>query len=179
MHALKSWLDRSLFAQGVLVLVLAVGVNALLRRGEHPAIWVIQAALYTAICVGFMAVQRRRIARAAGTDPRGLAELNRKIVHRVVPQDPQEQATMRRLVDEHLGRMERGKRWLPYWLGFMGLVAAGLLVLGVSTGELTLPLVFAVGVIGFCYWMMWMRRRSLERCRYMDSALKSRRTVLS
>lgn len=179
MHALRNWLGRSLFAQAVLAFVLTVGFNAVSRRDEHPALWAIQAALYTAIIVGFMALQRRRVARAVGTDPRGLAELNRKIVHREVPKDPQEQATMRRLVDEHLERMERGRRWLPYWLGSMGLVAAGLLVLGVSSGEPTLPLVIAAGTIAFCCWMVWMRRRSLERCRHMQSALKSQRIAMS
>jgi hypothetical protein len=43
---------------------------------------------------------------------------------------------MRRLVDDQLNLLERKGRWLPYWLGFVGLVAAALLVLGVAKESL-------------------------------------------
>ncbi|MFI6038499.1 hypothetical protein ACIBBD_31065 [Streptomyces sp. NPDC051315] len=180
MRALKRWFDRSLTAQAVVIFLVAVGVIALLSdRDEHPASWLIQGAIYTAIVMVFLAVQRRRTGRAVGTDPRGLAELNRRIRHREVPKDPEEQAAMRRLVAEQLGRMERGGRWLPYWLGFMGLVAAGMIALGVVNGSLAFPLVFAVGVIGFCCWVLWMRRHWMDRCRFMRSALQSRHERVS
>lgn len=173
MRAFKRWLDHSLTAQAVLIFPLLVGFSALFRRHENPVWWVVQGALCTAITVGFLAAQRRRVGRAAGTDARGIAELNRKIRHREVPQAPEERATMRRLVDEQLGQIERGGRWLPYWLGFMGLVAIGTLALGVSAGAWILPLALAVGVAGFCWWALWMRRRSIDRCRHMRSALQS------
>lgn len=173
MRAFKRWLDHSLTAQAVLIFPLLVGFTALFRRHENPVWWVVQGALCTAITVGFLAAQRRRVGRAAGTDARGIAELNRKIRHREVPQEPEERATMRRLVDEQLGQIERGGRWLPYWLGFMGLVAIGTLALGVSAGAWILPLVLAIGVAGFCWWALWMRRRSIDRCRHMRSALLS------
>ncbi|MFF4269998.1 hypothetical protein [Streptomyces sp. NPDC001536] len=172
MRAFKRWLDHSLTAQAVLIFPLLVGFSALFRRHENPVWWVVQGALCTAITVGFLAAQRRRVGRAAGTDARGIAELNRKIRHREVPQAPEERATMRRLVDEQLGQIERGGRWLPYWLGFMGLVAIGTLALGVSAGSWILPLVLAVGVAAFCWWALWMRRRSIDRCRHMRSALQ-------
>lgn len=57
--------------------------------------------LYAAIGIAVVAAQRRRGRRAAGTDVRGLAELNRKIRHREVPSDPEEQEAMRRLVADH------------------------------------------------------------------------------
>lgn len=81
---------------------------------------------------------------------------------------------MLRLVDDQLGKIERGGRWLPYWLGFMGLVAAGLLVLGAVNGSVVFPLVFAVGVVAFCLWILWMRRRALELLHHMRSALRER-----
>ncbi|MFI8952581.1 hypothetical protein ACIGO6_39680 [Streptomyces sp. NPDC053750] len=111
-----------------------------------------QSALYTGIAVAVLAVQRRRAARAAGTDAGGLANLNRKIRHHEVPQDPEEQAAMRRLAAEQLGQMERAGKWLPYWLGAMGLVA--------------------VGMVALCSWVLWMRRRSLDRLRWMRQALR-------
>ncbi|MFB4421642.1 hypothetical protein C5F59_011175 [Streptomyces sp. QL37] len=173
MRALKLWLDRSLTAQAVLIFVLGVGANALFRRDGHLGWWVVQTAVFTAVAIAIVAAQRRRTGRAAGTDPRGIAELNRRIRHREVPSDPEQRATMRRLVAEQLGKMERGGRWLPYWLAGMGLIAAGMLVLGFVTGSLTVALVFAVGVAVFCSWVFWTRRRALERHRHMRSALRN------
>ncbi|MFH9618089.1 hypothetical protein [Streptomyces pratensis] len=175
MRTLKLWLDRSLTAQAVLIFALGLGLTAVFHRDGHPGWWVIRTALFTAVVIGIVAVQRRRTGRAAGTGPRGVAEINRRIRHREVPEDPEERAAMRRLLAEQLGRMERGGRWLPYWLGCMGLVAAGLIVLGALTGSLTFPLVFAVGTAGFCYWVFRMRRRSMELHRDMTSALRDPR----
>ncbi|MEU0074926.1 hypothetical protein ABZ027_36150 [Streptomyces sp. NPDC006332] len=173
MRAFKRWLDRSLTAQAVLVFLLGLGISALLRRDDHPVLWVIQSAIYTGIAIAFVAVRRRRISRAVGTDAGGIEELNRKIRHREVPRDPEERATMRRLVAEQLGQMERGGRWLPYWLGFMGLVALGLVVLGAFTDSLIFPIVFAVAVAGFCYGVLRTRRRALRLLRDMRSALRN------
>ncbi|TQJ89329.1 hypothetical protein [Streptomyces sp. SLBN-31] len=172
MSALKRRLDSSLTAQAVLAFLMALAITALFARpDEHPASWLLRSALYTGIGVVFIVVQRRRIGRATGADPRRLADLNRKIRHREVPSDPEERAVMRRLVAEHLRRMERGGRWLPYSLGLMGLLAVGLLVVGAVTGSLSLP-VFTVLLIGICCWTLWMRRRTLDRCRHMQSALR-------
>lgn len=173
MSALKRRLDSSLTAQAVLAFLMALAITALFARpDEHPASWLLRSALYTGIGVVFMVVQRRRIGRATGADPRRLADLNRKIRHREVPSDPEERAVMRRLVAEHLRRMERGGRWLPYSLGLMGLLAVGLLVVGAVTGSLSLPVFTAVLLIGICCWTLWMRRRTLDRCRHMQSTLR-------
>ena len=173
MRSFKRWLDRSLAAQAVVIFLLGVGVTALFRQGRHPVLWVIQGAFYTAISVAVLVVQRRRASRAAGTDPRGLAELSRKIRHREVPSEPDERASMRRLVDDQLGQLERKGRWLPYWLGFMGLIAAALVVLGAAAGSLAFPLVIAAAIIGLCCWAVWMRRHALDRYRYMRAALQA------
>jgi Flp pilus assembly protein TadB len=170
--SLKRLLDRSLAAQATLVFLLGLGITALLRKDEHPALWVFHSALYTGVAIAVLAVQRRRAARAVGTDADGLADLNRKIRHREVPQGPQEQAAMRRLVAEQLGQMERAGKWLPYWLGAMGLVAVGMFVLGAVSGSLLFPLLFAVGMVTLCSWVLWMRRRSLDRLRQMRQALR-------
>jgi hypothetical protein len=170
--SLKRLLGRSLTAQATLVFLLGLGITALRRRDEHPAVWVFHSALYTGVAVAVLAVQRRRAARAVGTDAGGIADLNRKIRHHEVPQDPQEQAAMRRLVAEQLGQVERAGRWLPYWLGAMGLVAVGMFVLGVASGSLVFPLLFALGMTVLCFWILWMRRRSLDRLRRMRQALQ-------
>ncbi len=172
MLSLKRLLDRSVTAQAILLFLLGLGIAALIRRDEHPAVWVLHSALYTGIAVAFLAVQRRRAARAVGTDAGGLAELNRKIRHHEVPQDPDEQAAVRRLVAEQLGQMERAGKWLPYWLGAMGLIAVGMFVLGAVSGSLLFPLLFAVGLVALCFWVLWMRRRSLDRLRWMRQALR-------
>ncbi|MGW5614450.1 hypothetical protein [Streptomyces sp. NPDC003877] len=172
MLSLKRLLDRSLTAQATLVFLLGLGITALLRRDEHPAVWVFQSALYTGVAIAVLAVQRRRAARAVGIDTDGLADLNRKIRHHEVPQDPEERAAVRRLVAEQLGQMERAGKWLPYWLGAMGLVAVGMLVLGILSGSLVFPLLFAVGMAALCLWVLWMRRRSLDRLRRMRQALR-------
>ncbi|MEV1023387.1 hypothetical protein [Streptomyces sp. NPDC050264] len=171
-HTFKRWLDHSLAAQGAAMFLVGTGLSALFRPSEHPALWVIKGALYTGIALAFLAAQRRRAGRAAGTDQRGVAALSRKIRHGEEPHDPAERTAMRGLVDDQLRQIERGRRWLPYWLGFMGLIAAGLLALGIATGSWTFPAVFAVGTAGFCTWVLWMRRRSLERLRHMDTALR-------
>ncbi|MFJ9728944.1 hypothetical protein ACIRP3_40000 [Streptomyces sp. NPDC101209] len=173
MSALKRRLDRSLTAQAVLAFLLVLAFTALFSRpDEHPVSWVLRSALYTGMGFAFMAVQRRRISRATGTDPRGLADLNRKIQRREMPSDPEERTIMRRLVAEHLRRMERAGRWLPYWLGLMTLIAVGMLVLGAATGSLSLPVFCAVLLIGIAWWTLWTRRRSMDRCRHMQSALR-------
>ncbi|WP_033308756.1 hypothetical protein RFN58_41825 [Streptomyces iakyrus] len=172
MLSLKRLLDRSLTAQATLVFLLGLGITALFRKDEHPALWVFHSALYTGVAVAVLAVQRRRAARAVGTDAGGLADLNRKIRHHEVPQDPQQQAAMRRLVAEQLGQMERAGKWLPYWLGVMGLVVVGIFVLGAVSGSLVFPLLFAVGMVMLCSWVLWMRRRSMDRLRRMHGALR-------
>ncbi|MEV7019716.1 hypothetical protein [Streptomyces sp. NPDC093991] len=172
MLSLKRLLDRSLTAQAILVFLLGLGVMALIRRDEHPAVWVLHSALYTGIAVAVLAVQRRRAARAVGTDAGGLADLNRRIRHREVPQAPEERAAVRRLVAEQLGQMERAGKWLPYWLGAMGLAAVGLFVLGAVSGSLIFPLLFAAGMVALCAWVLWMRRRSLDRLHWMRQALR-------
>ncbi|MEU1432955.1 hypothetical protein ACFYPA_07860 [Streptomyces sp. NPDC005775] len=175
MHTVKHWFSDSLMAQGLVVLVLGVGLGALFRGDAHPGLWVIQGLFYTVVVMGALAFQRRRTSRATGADTRTIAGLTRKIRHREVPRDPEERAVMRRLVDDQLGKIERGGRWLPYWLGFMGLAAVGLVVLGATTdGSLVFPLVFAVGVVAFCFWILWMRRRALELHHHMRSALRDR-----
>jgi hypothetical protein len=170
--SLKRLLDRSLTAQATLVFLLALGTTALLRRDEHPAVWVFQSALYTGVAIAVLAVQRYRAARVVGTDAGGLADLNRKIRHQEVPQDPEEQAAMRRLVTEQLGQVERAGKWLPYWLGAMGLIAVGMLVLGAVSGSLVFPLLFLVGMAALCSWVLWTRRRSLARLCWMRQALR-------
>ncbi|MEU6478050.1 hypothetical protein ABZ858_14370 [Streptomyces sp. NPDC047017] len=171
MHALKRLLDRSLVAQAVLLFVLGVGIAAVFRRDGSPLRWVVQGALYAAVAVVIGIVQHRRAGRAEGTDPRRLTELNRRVRHRDVPQDPEERAVMRRLVAANLRQTERAARWLPYWLGAMGLLTAALLVLGVVTGSYTFPVVFTVAVIGLCFAALRARRRSLDDCHYMRAAL--------
>lgn len=172
MLSLRRLLDRSLTAQAILVFLLALGTTALLRRDEHPVAWVLHSALYSGVAIAVLAVQRHRAARAVGTDAGGLADLNRKIRHQEVPRDPQEQATMGRLVAEQLGQVERAGKWLPYWLGAMGLVAVGMLVLGAVSGSLVFPLLFALGMAALCSWVLWMRRRSLDRLHRMRQALR-------
>ncbi|MHC3475092.1 hypothetical protein ACYF6T_41345 [Streptomyces sp. 7R007] len=173
MSALKRRLDRSLTAQAVLAFLLALAITAPFSRpDEHPALWLLRSLFYTGIGFAFMVVQRRRIGRATGTDPRRLADLNRKIMHREVPSDPEERAVMRRLVDEHLRRMEGAGRWLPYLLGLMSLIAVAVLVLGAATGSLSLPVFTAVLLIGIAWWTVWTRRRSIDRCHSMQSALR-------
>ncbi|MFB8028310.1 MULTISPECIES: hypothetical protein [unclassified Streptomyces] len=172
MHSWKLWLDRSLTAQAVLIFALGTGLTALFRQGSHPLVWVVQGAFYTAISVGILAVQRRRAGRVTGKDPRGVAELTRRIRHRDVPSDPEEREAMRRLVADQLGRLERAGRWLPYWLGFMGLVVVGMLVLGAVSGSLVFPLVFTVAMAAFCYGVFRMRRYTLALYRHMRSALE-------
>ncbi|MGA5127058.1 hypothetical protein ACPCAG_27655 [Streptomyces pseudogriseolus] len=174
MLSLKRLLDRSPTAQAVLVFLLGLGVTALFRTDEHPAVWVLHSALYTGIAMAFLTVQRRRAARAVGTDAGGLADLNRKIRHHEVPQEPKEQAAVRRLVAEQLEQMERARKWLPWWLGAMGIVTIGLVVLGAVSGSLVFPLVFAAGMVALCFWVLWMRRRSLEHLHWMRQALQQR-----
>ncbi|WP_328865261.1 hypothetical protein [Streptomyces sp. NBC_00304] len=174
MHTVKHWFSHSLAAQALVLFLLGLGFGALFRRDDHPALWAVQSLLYTAVAIGALAYQRRRTSRATGARPGTVVDLNRRIRHREVPQDPEERVVMRRLVEDQLGKMERGSRWLPYWLGFMGLIAVGMLVLGVVTGSPAFPVVFCVGVIVFCCWIVWMRKRAIEVHRHMRSALRER-----
>ncbi|MEV0253736.1 hypothetical protein AB0H82_05585 [Streptomyces sp. NPDC050732] len=174
MHGLKRWLDRSLFAQALLLFPPGVGITALFRPDAHPVRWLIQGAIYTGAALACLAFQRRRISRAVGSDPHTVADLNGRIRHREVPGDPGERATMRRLVTAYERQLERSERWLPYWLGCIGLLAVAAIVLGAATGSPAFFL-FAAGAGAFCYWIHWTRRRSKERCRFMRSALQERK----
>nr|WP_202541384.1 hypothetical protein [Streptomyces sp. SID2563] len=161
-----------MIGQGLVVFGLGVGLNALLRHDDPPAMWLVQGAVYTVVVMVAVALQRRRTSRVTGASPSAVAGLLRKVRHRDVPRDPQERAVMRRLVDDQLRRIERGKRWLPYWLGAMGLVAIGLLVLSSAGGSLGYALVFAAFVVAFCAWILWMRRRAVALYRDMRVALR-------
>ncbi|MFJ6466277.1 hypothetical protein ACIQM0_35560 [Streptomyces sp. NPDC091387] len=174
MHTVKHWFSHSLAAQALVLFVLGLGLAAVWRRDGHPALWAVQSLVYTAVVIGFVAYQRRRTSRATGARPDTLVDLGRRIRHREVPEDPEERAVMSRLVEDQLGKLERGSRWLPYWLGFMGLTAVGMLVLGVTTGSPALPVVFSVGVIVFSCWLVWIRKRAIERYQHMRSALRER-----
>lgn len=174
MHTVKHWFSHSLAAHALVLFVLGLGLGAVFRRDGHPALWAVQSLVYTAVVIGVVAYRRRRISRATGARPDALIDLDRRIRHREVPEDPGERAVMRRLVEEQLGKMERGSRWLPYWLGIMGLIAVGMLVLGAATGSPAFPVVFGVGVIVFCWWIMWLRKRTIERYQHMRSALRER-----
>ncbi|MFE8956401.1 hypothetical protein ACH4KU_18335 [Streptomyces althioticus] len=79
---------------------------------------------------------------------------------------------MRRLVAEQLDQVERARKGLPYWLGTMGIVVIALVVFGAFSGSLVSPLVFAAGVVALCFWVLWMRRRSLERLHRMRQVLQ-------
>ena len=174
MHTVKHWFNDSLIGQGLVVFGLGVGLNALLRHDDPPAMWLVQGAVYTVVVMVAVALQRRRTSRVTGASPSAVAGLLRKVRHRDVPRDPQERAVMRRLVDDQLRRIERGKRWLPYWLGAMGLVAIGLLVLSSAGGSLGYALVFAAFVVAFCAWILWMRRRAVALYRDMRVALREK-----
>jgi sensor domain CHASE-containing protein len=45
-------------------------------------------------------------------------------------------------------------------------------VLGAVSGSLVFPLLFAVGMVMLCSWVLWMRRRSMDRLRQMHEALR-------
>ncbi|MFC8536220.1 hypothetical protein ACFUJY_19995 [Streptomyces sp. NPDC057249] len=172
MHTVKHWFNDSLVGQGLLVFGLGVGLNALLRHDDPPAMWLVQGAVFTVVAMVAIVLQRRRMSRVTGASPGAIAGLLRKIRHHEVPRDPRERAVMRRLVDDQLGKIERGERWLPYWLGAMGLIAVGLLVLGFTGGALGYSLFFAVFVAAFCVWLLWTRRRALTLYRDMRRALR-------
>ncbi|MGQ4491392.1 hypothetical protein LRE75_11720 [Streptomyces sp. 372A] len=175
MHTVKHWFNDSLTGQGLLAFVLGVGLNALLRHDDSPAMWLVQGAVYSVVVLVAVVLQRRRTSRATGASPGAIAGLDRKIRHHDVPDDPQERAVMGRLVDERLGKIERGKRWLPFWMGFMGLIVVAMFVLAATSGgSLVFPLAFAVFMAAFCAWILWMRRRALALNRGMRTALRER-----
>lgn len=174
MHTVKRWFSHSLSAQALVLFVLGLGFGAVFRRDGHPALWAVQSLLYTAVIIGVVAYQRRRAGRATGARPGTVVDLSRRLRQREVPEDPEERVLMGRLVEDQLGKMERGSRWLPYWLGLMGLIAVGMLVLGAATGSLAFPVVFAVGVIAFCCGVLWMRKRTMGLLQHMRSALRDR-----
>lgn len=174
MRAFKRWLDRSLVGQAALLLVLCIGISALFRRGGHPLSWVVNGVLYTVVALAFVIAQRRRATRAAGTDARGVARLSRMIRHREVPEEPDEREAMRGLVTDQLGRLEKGRRWLPYWIALMVLAAAVTVVAGAMSGSLVFPLCFAAAVAVYCVWVLWMRRVAMDRFRFMRAALGGR-----
>ncbi|MFD9087542.1 hypothetical protein [Streptomyces prasinus] len=173
MSAVKRRLDRSLRAQAGVIFLLGVGVAALFRRDGHPVIRIVHGAFCTGVTAAVLAGRRRRAVRAAGTDAGTVADLHRGIRRGEVPRDPEERAAMRRPADDQLDRLRRTGRWLPYRLALMGLVAAGLLVLGVVDGSVVPSAAFAVGTLGFCWWVLRMRRRSMRRLRTARSAAGS------
>lgn len=173
LRTLKHRLDRSLTAQAALVFPLCVGIGALFRQDAPPVLWVVQGAFQTVIVVTIAGMLRRRFSRAAGAASGDHADLNRRIRHRDVPEDPAERETLRRLVDAQLRHMERAGRWQPYLMGFMGLIAVGLLVIGVLAGSVLPSLVPVALIAGICFWASWMRRRNMARHRYMRSAIEA------
>ncbi|NGN68179.1 hypothetical protein G5C51_30305 [Streptomyces sp. A7024] len=174
MRTVKRWLDRSLTAQAVLIILLGVGGLALLNPEAKLVGTLITAAFYTCVAIGILAIQRRRACRVAGTDARGYADLNHKIRHREVPQSPDERDAMRRLVGLQLRDMELAGRWLPYLLWLVGIVGVLLMVLGAATGQTAEALGIAVMTALFVV-LAWQRHRNLDRHRYMREALQEER----
>ncbi len=154
------WQDRW-WSVGLLVLVVWVAVRLVFRGwSAWPGI-LVGGVVYAAFLTWFLMRRRREDARAVGTEPDRVPELERRIAKNgELPEDPAERRAMVRLIRRREEKLRRNRWWA---LPMLGLLFFGLPFLWFAAGNVPAGL-WMLGFGGaFMGWMIWFNRRFVRR----------------
>ncbi|MEU3188140.1 hypothetical protein ABZ707_28685 [Streptomyces sp. NPDC006923] len=167
---MKRWLDRSVPAQAVLLLLLVAGATKLIRPELSTPHWLVQSVVWTAFAMVFVLIRRRQDRSAMGGASAGEhVSVERKLRRCQIPEDPRERESMRRLVAYRRRQMTRYAWTLVPLFAVLVLLPVVWAVQGVWT---TAVLWLLFGLV-FGSWVFSARRHNLSRVRHMDEALRA------
>ncbi|NEB40630.1 hypothetical protein [Streptomyces sp. SID14515] len=154
------WQDRW-WAIGLLVLVIWVAVRLAFRGWSAWPGVLVGGVVYAGLMTGVVLWRRRRDAKAVGTEPGRVPELERRIAKNgEVPEDPAEQAAMVRLIRRREEKLRRNRWWA---FPTLGLLFLGIPFLWFAAGNVPAGL-WSLGFgVGFMGWMIWFNRRFVRR----------------
>ncbi|MFH8435184.1 hypothetical protein ACH4A3_08130 [Streptomyces sp. NPDC018007] len=118
-------------------------------------------AVYAAFLTWFLTRRRREEARAVGTEPGRVPELERRIAENgELPEDPAERQAMVRLIRRREEKLRRNRWWA---LPTLGLLFFGLPFLWFAAGNVPTGLGMLGSGVAFMGWMIWFNRRFVRR----------------
>ncbi len=163
------WQDRW-WVLGLMLLVVWVGIRLALHGwSSWPGI-LIGGIFYAAFMTWFLMRRRRKDARAVGTEPDRVPEMERRIARNgEAPDDPAEQEAMVRLIRRREEKLRRSRRWA---FPLLGLIFLGTPFLWFASGNVPAGLwMLGFGVV-FMGWMIWFNRRFVRRMAAMRQRIE-------
>ncbi|MEU5135601.1 hypothetical protein [Streptomyces californicus] len=163
------WQDRW-WVLGLMLLVVWVGIRLALNGwSSWPGI-LIGGIFYAAFMTWFLMRRRRKDARAVGTEPGRVPEMERRIARNgEAPDDPAEQEAMVRLIRRREEKLRRSRRWA---FPLLGLIFIGTPFLWFASGNVPAGLwMLGFGVV-FMGWMIWFNRRFVRRMAAMRQRIE-------
>ncbi|MEV0141938.1 hypothetical protein [Streptomyces globisporus] len=154
------WRDQW-WAVGLLVLVIWVAVRLAFRGWSAWPETLAGGVFYAVFLTWFLMRRRLRDAKAVGTEPARVPELERRIAKNgELPDDPAEQAAMIRLIRRREEKLRRNRWWA---FPTLGLIFLGMPLLWFTAGNVPAGL-WALGFgVAFMSWMIWFNRRFVRR----------------
>lgn len=154
------WRDQW-WAVGLLVLVIGVAVRLGFRGWSAWPEALVGGVFYAAFLTWFLMRRRRRDAKAVGTEPARVPELERRIAKNgELPDDPAEQEAMVRLIRRREEKLRRSRRWA---FPMLGVIFLGTPLLWFISGDVPAGLWTLGFGVAFMSWMIWFNRRFVRR----------------
>ncbi|CAM5227264.1 MULTISPECIES: hypothetical protein [Streptomyces] len=154
------WRDQW-WAVGLLVLVIGVAVRLTFRGWSAWPEALAGGVFYAGFLTWFLMWRRRRDAKAVGTEPDRVPELERRIAKNgELPDDPAEQEAMIRLIRRREEKLRRSRRWA---FPLLGVIFLGVPLLWFASGDEPAGLWTLCFGVAFMSWMIWFNRRFVRR----------------
>ncbi|GAB2929800.1 MULTISPECIES: hypothetical protein [unclassified Streptomyces] len=163
------WRDQW-WAIGLLVLVIGVAVRLAFRGWSAWPEALVGGVFYAGLLTWVLMRRRGRDAKAVGTDPARVPELERRIAKNgELPEDPAEQAAMVRLIRRREEKLRRSRWWA---LPMLGVISLGTPLLWFASGNVPAGLWTLGFGVAFLGWMVWFNRRFVRRMAAMRQRIE-------
>ncbi|MEU3002598.1 hypothetical protein [Streptomyces sp. NPDC006863] len=163
------WRDQW-WAIGLLVLVIGVAVRLAFRGWSAWPEALVGGVFYAGLLTWVLMRRRGRDAKAVGTDPARVPELERRIAKNgELPEDPAEQAAMVRLIRRREEKLRRSRWWA---LLMLGVISLGTPLLWFGSGNVPAGLWTLGFGVAFLGWMVWFNRRFVRRMAAMRQRIE-------
>ncbi|MFE3429529.1 hypothetical protein [Streptomyces sp. NPDC059171] len=163
------WRDQW-WAIGLLVLVIGVAVRLAFRGWSAWPEALVGGVFYAGLLTWVLMRRRGRGAKAVGTDPARVPELERRIAKNgELPEDPAEQAAMVRLIRRREEKLRRSRWWA---LPMLGVISLGTPLLWFASGNVPAGLWTLGFGVAFLGWMVWFNRRFVRRMAAMRQRIE-------
>ncbi|OKK16202.1 hypothetical protein AMK16_26270 [Streptomyces sp. CB00455] len=167
MRAVNVWLAEHVWAQVLLTVALSTTVIMVISPGRSPLEVLLPVATASLGGLGIFLARRRKEQRAARTSTREWASLDDRLRHGEVPQEADERASMRRLVQQR-AHTTRHRRLA---LAFLYVLFLGITVLVGASSGIRQSLAFGLFSLVFLTWATWQSLRQRRVLQEMTRAL--------